>query len=84
MMVKNLVELRLVGEAKVFGENLPQRHFVQHKSHLSRPATSRLSYGAAKSLLNWTQLTELVLFSGPLETEPITQTFFSNKKQGDW
>jgi hypothetical protein len=27
----------LAGETEVFGENLPQRHFVYHKSHLTRP-----------------------------------------------
>jgi hypothetical protein len=53
MMMDNLVEWRLAGETEVLGENLPQRHFVHHKSHLTRtglepgPATNRLSYGAA-------------------------------------
>jgi hypothetical protein len=57
--VEQLVELRLAGESEVLGKNLPQRHFVLHKSDLTRPgiepdrrggkpATNRLSYGAAK------------------------------------
>jgi hypothetical protein len=33
MMMDNLVEWRLAGETKVRGENLPQLHFVHHKSH---------------------------------------------------
>jgi hypothetical protein len=32
-----LVEWRLTGETEILGENLLQRHFVHHKSHLTRP-----------------------------------------------
>jgi hypothetical protein len=53
-----LVEWRLAGETEIIGENLPQRHFVRHKSHMTIPglnpgrrdgmtATNRLSYVAA-------------------------------------
>jgi hypothetical protein len=34
VIVEQLVEWRLAGETEVFGENLPQRHFVHHKSQI--------------------------------------------------
>jgi hypothetical protein len=37
MIVEQLVEWRSAGETEVLGENLPQRHFVHYKSHMSRP-----------------------------------------------
>jgi hypothetical protein len=55
------LEWRFAGETEILGENLPQRHFVHHKSHLpdpgwnpgrrgGKPATNRLSYRAASML----------------------------------
>jgi hypothetical protein len=35
--VKKLLEWRLTGETKVLGENLPQRHFIDDKSHMTGP-----------------------------------------------
>jgi hypothetical protein len=34
--VEQFVERRLAGETEVLGENLPQRHFVHHKSYMTR------------------------------------------------
>jgi hypothetical protein len=68
MIVEKLLEWRLAGETEVLGENLPQRHFVHHKSHMTgpgssrgvNPATNRLRYGVAL-------LMDYVLFVGALE-----------------
>jgi hypothetical protein len=61
VIVEKLVEWRLAGETEVLGENLPQCRFVHHKTHMlpgrepgprgGKPATNRLSYGAANTLL---------------------------------
>jgi hypothetical protein len=56
--MENLLEWRLTGETEVPRENPPQRQFLYHKSHLTRPErepglprweapTNRLSYRAA-------------------------------------
>jgi hypothetical protein len=37
MRMENLVESRLAGETEVLEENLPQLHFLHHKSHVTRP-----------------------------------------------
>jgi hypothetical protein len=59
MIVEKQMECRLSGETKVLGENLPQRHFCPSQNPTwpepglnpgrrgGKPATNRLSYGAA-------------------------------------
>jgi hypothetical protein len=37
--------MRMTGETEVLGENLPQCHFVHHKSHMTWPGTPRWEVG---------------------------------------
>jgi hypothetical protein len=37
VIVEQLAELELAGETEALGENLPQRHSVHHKSHMTGP-----------------------------------------------
>jgi hypothetical protein len=69
MSVEQSVEWELAGETEVLGENLPQCHFVHHKTHMTwpgsnpdrsgeKPMTNHLSYGTAfgQILLRWSDL----------------------------
>jgi hypothetical protein len=37
MIVEKQMKCRLAGETEIFGGNLPQRHFVHHKSDMTIP-----------------------------------------------
>jgi hypothetical protein len=54
MIVEQLVEWRVAGETEVLGENLPQRHFVHHKSHMTRPGLKpRAAVVGSQRLTAW-------------------------------
>jgi hypothetical protein len=66
MIVEKQMECELTGETKVLGENLPQRHFCPSQNLTwpdpglnpgrrgGKPASNRLSYGAAGQRSYWT------------------------------
>jgi hypothetical protein len=51
VIVEKLVEWRLAGETEVLGENLPQRHFIHQKSHMTEPGWA--SAVGSKRLTAW-------------------------------
>jgi hypothetical protein len=53
-IVEKLVEWRLAGETEVLGENLPQRHFVHYKSHMTLTwARTRAAALGSQRLIAW-------------------------------
>jgi hypothetical protein len=48
MSVEQSVESELAGETEVLGENLPQRHFVHHKSPLTWARTRAAAVGSQR------------------------------------
>jgi hypothetical protein len=53
VIVEKLVEWRLVRETEVLGENLAQRHFVHHKSHMLDPGSNPDRRGGKPRLTAW-------------------------------
>jgi hypothetical protein len=73
MNVEQSLEWELTGKTEVLGENLPQCHFVHHKSHMTwsglepwpQADTNRLSYGTANvagcsNIIIWLQAYDYV------------------------
>jgi hypothetical protein len=63
MIVEQLVDWRSAGETEVVGENLPQRHFVHHKSHMTRPGLESRAAVVGNATLSITNPTSLDLGS---------------------
>jgi hypothetical protein len=53
VMIENLVEWRVAGETEILGENLSQRHFVHHKSHLPDPGSNPAAVVGSQRLIAW-------------------------------
>jgi hypothetical protein len=77
VILEKLVEGRLAWDTEVLEDNLPQRHFVRHKSHMTssglnpgrrggKPATKRLSYGA----YSWLNFINIPAFSWSERRKP--------------
>jgi hypothetical protein len=68
----------LAGKTEVFGENLPQRHFVHHKSHMTRPGLEPRAAGVdavnnSDSIASndWTTIIRSQLIEKDMERSPL-------------
>jgi hypothetical protein len=60
----------LAGESEVLGENLPHRHFVHHKSHMTRPGLEPRAAAVGSQRLGWIKyLTAFAHERRPCQTE---------------
>jgi hypothetical protein len=97
--MEQLVEWGLAGDTEVLGENLPQCHFVHHKSHMTwlgiEPGPPRWdsflsSLGYNGSLVIWTVVftnLHLCLINNPnprLTQSPQTEQHAYNRRDCSW
>jgi hypothetical protein len=61
MSVEQSVEWELAGETELLGENLLQRHFVHHKSHMTSDRTRAAGVGS-RQLTAWATARSSVKF----------------------
>jgi hypothetical protein len=59
----------LAGETEVLGENLPQCHFVHHKSHLTRARTRAAAVGSQRLTINYLRTLSQSTGFGHLDVE---------------
>jgi hypothetical protein len=75
MIVEQLVEWRSAGETKVLGENLSQRHFVHHKSHMTRPGLELLAAAVGSQRLTaWAMAWPQVVNKSNIQSIPHLQS----------
>jgi hypothetical protein len=90
MIVEKQMECRLAGETEVLGENLPQRHFCPSQNppwpdsglnpgrRGGKPATNRLSYGAART---WSSCWKTVILKVPGSAKMCASLCFCTRKR---
>jgi hypothetical protein len=64
VIVEKLVEGRLARETEVLGDNLPRRHFIHHKSHMTGPEVwTRAAAVGSQRLAAWAMARPKLLHS---------------------
>jgi hypothetical protein len=74
VIVEKYVEWKLAGETEILGENILQRHFVHHKSHMTRPrARTRAAAVGSQRLTAWAMARPMLYIKAVKEVKLITE-----------